>query len=117
MRNKQDTVEDVIRWMESRYLHFSDNWEAKNLKVEESIERFKWTFGGDVYTLVDLYLSDKGEDEEKELPMGVSQWWEHGKKYGYQEFFAKKLNIRKILRLAGESEAARKGEDENGKKK
>ncbi len=27
----------------------------------------------------------------KDIPMGVSQWREHGKKYGYWEFFGSQL--------------------------
>lgn len=29
--------------------------------------------------------------KNRELPMGVSQWKEHGKKYGYWKFFKKKI--------------------------
>ena len=29
--------------------------------------------------------------EQKELPMGASQWKAHGKKYGYDKFFMEKI--------------------------
>lgn len=40
--------------------------------------------------------------EQKELPMGISQWKEYGKKYGYWEYFeseVKKEIIEKIQKL------------------
>ena len=36
-----------------------------------------------------LILSAMVEDELKDIPMGVSQWRNHGKKWGYWEFFKK----------------------------
>lgn len=30
--------------------------------------------------------------QEKEIPMGVSQWAEYGKKYGYWDYFEKEIN-------------------------
>ena len=36
------------------------------------------------------------EFEKRDLPMGVSQWKEHGKKYGYWKFFTGEF--RKMVR-------------------
>lgn len=65
-----------------------DNWEYQYDHLGE------YNYGTVKDFISTLLLSQK-----KEIPMGVSQWREHGKKYGYWDYFMeqqKKEMIEKI---------------------
>lgn len=41
-------------------------------------------------------MTNKKQNKDKEIPMGVSQWREHGKNYGYWDYFIKQERERII---------------------
>ncbi len=49
-------------------------------------------------------IEDLLKGQSVDLPMGVSQWRNHGKKYGYDEFFKKKDEPKKIAVIPVKSE-------------
>jgi len=74
-------------------------WEgdAEMQKFCEIIDRYAFEMGAPSHLrkLSDIFKSfihkvdQAGVERGRKTPMGVSQWKEHGKKYGYWDFFAK----------------------------
>jgi len=51
---------------------------------------------------------------KKEIPMGVSQWRNHGKKYGYWEYFEKEVRkntLKELIKEYTDNELEGKGYD------
>lgn len=82
----------------------------KNSEWEERFKSFYWE--ENYYAGVDQYLSfiskeielayEKGRDNK--APMGVSQWKNHGDKYGYSKFWEEKIRQELLAELIKEIE-------------
>ena len=76
--------------------------------MNAEIEKKKGEFVRDVTSVVHMAKSEVERRlneildkhfiaKEEEIPMGVSQWLNHGKKYGYADFFYSKQDLLDIL--------------------
>lgn len=64
----------------------------KNKRIREILEMF----GVEIKKVIGSWnilghLSNVFDELKKDTSMGVSQWMEHGKKYGYDRFFLEKI--------------------------
>ena len=82
LRKKGGVLEPLCDYCAKAFEDYRGYYTWKCGKCKAPYKAAKYDFGGKT---VFIYLLDT----DKSAPMGLSQWREHGRKYGYWDYFKK----------------------------